>query len=588
MAMPCSHCGAEIPAGSRFCPECGRPVVREDSNAEVPRLCPQCGSPVAEGSRFCATCGQPVPLVGRATAPFPPVEPPPAPDRRLPPPPLPARKRGGGAIWGPVLIGVLAALLVVGVGGLVLVPDLRAALMSVVGRGDGTADAPAAAATAAGLTVVPSATDPASPTGVAAVVTPPAEAATAEPTASPTPIPASPTPPAATSTPAVAATAAATAAPAATATEPPTTAPSATATAVAVVTESPAATAAPPSPGVVLSFEQDRDWRRGDEPHGEFTRSNERAKSGAYAGRLAYQFPAADNNYVVFLARPAIALGGRPTGLTAWVYGDASGHFLNAWVQDAAGEVRQYTFGRIDHQGWGQMTAWFDDARGWPNVSISGSDNGGLDHPTSLYALLVDGVPDGQASSGVIYLDDVATTSAAIVAEATAAPAEPTAAPDAPTPAPAPQGPVEVIFEYGWDGGWMGVENRGVWAATGDGRQYVAEVGFLSSPQAIEALKGVPDAGWKGKIVVRKQVGWVSCTTEVCQEHTADGTQGLITNEIYLRPEAWTSLVNAHLSGGWAAVVANPFYAEVQEKALDPIGDVPSMPVIGLRFTRME
>jgi len=342
-------------------------------------------------------------------------------------------------------------------------------------------------------------------------------------------------------------------------------------------------------PGVILSFEQERDWRRGDEPYGEFGRSQEQAKMGAFSGRLAYQFPAVNNNYVVYVAQPAIALGGQPTGLTAWVYGNGSGHFLNTWVQDTAGEVRQYTFGRIDHQGWEQMTAWFDESRGWPNGSISGGDNGRLNYPVSLYALLVDGVPDGQASDGAIYLNDVATTSAAIVAQATAAPSQqPTAAAGAPTQTPAAQRPVEVIFEYGWDGGWMGVENQGVWAAASDGHQYVAEVGFLSSPEAIAALKGAPPSGWKGKIVVRKQVGWVSCTTDVCQEHSSDSTQALTTNQIYLRPTAWTSLVNAYLSGGWSAVTANPYYATVQEKAFAPIGNVPTVPVIGFRFTVVQ
>jgi hypothetical protein len=558
--MQCSRCGAEVPEGSRFCAVCGQLVSPQDATSEAPRLCPQCGTPVPEGSRFCTACGQPVPVVGHAGAGFPPVEPPPATDWRPLPPPLPPAPapRRGGAGWLPALIGVVAGIFVVGAGALVLVPDLRAALTDMVRRGDGVA-APTTAATSAptvpvGLTEAPATNAPGGlPTGVAALV--PSLAATAAPVvASPTPIPPSTTPLATASAPAAA-----------------------------------PATAAPSAPGVILSFEQELDWRRGDEPHGEFARSSEQAKGGAHSGRLAYQFPAVNNNYVVFVAQPAIALGGQPTGLTAWVYGNGSGHFLNAWIQDAAGEVRQYTFGRMAHQGWGQMTAWFDESRGWPNGPISGSDNGRLDYPVSLYALLVDGVPDGQASNGAIYLDDVATTSAAIVAQATAAPSQqPTAAAGAPTQAPAPQGPVEVIFEYGWDGGWMGVENQGVWAAAGDGHQYVAEVGFLSSPEAIAALKGVPTAGWKGKIIVRKQVGWVSCTTDVCQEHTADGTQRLVTNQIYLRPAAWTSLVDAHLSGGWSAVTTNPYYAVVQEKAFAPIGNVPTVPVIGFRFTQMQ
>lgn len=156
--------------------------------------------------------------------------------------------------------------------------------------------------------------------------------------------------------------------------------------------------------------------------HGEFERSTDQAKAGSYSGRLRYEFPAAQNNYVVFLARPAISLPGKATGLVAWVYGDGSEHFLNGWIRDAAGEVRQYTFGRIVHQGWQQMTAWFGEELGWPNGHISGPDDGKLTYPVALYALVLDGVPDGQASSGSIYLDEVYTTQEPI-----------------PTPAPAEQ-----------------------------------------------------------------------------------------------------------------------------------------------------
>ncbi|MHB0877678.1 MAG: protein kinase domain-containing protein [Anaerolineae bacterium] len=158
--------------------------------------------------------------------------------------------------------------------------------------------------------------------------------------------------------------------------------------------------------GVAISFERETSWRRGDEPHGDFTRSSEQVYSGSYAGRLGYDFPAVTNNYVVFSPRPAVDIG-KAGGIAAWVYGDGSGHFLNAWIRDSAGEIRQYSFGQITHQGWQQMTAPFNEAAGWPNAHIDGPDSGGLDYPVSLYAIVLDGVPDGQASKGVIYLDDI-------------------------------------------------------------------------------------------------------------------------------------------------------------------------------------
>ncbi|MGQ9554910.1 MAG: protein kinase domain-containing protein [Anaerolineae bacterium] len=169
------------------------------------------------------------------------------------------------------------------------------------------------------------------------------------------------------------------------------------------------ANAVPPKPGIVLDFERNLTWRQGDELYGELAHSGEQVHSGASAGKWSYNIPATERNYDVFMPRPAIALPGKPGGLSAWVYGNGSGHFLNAWIQDSAGEVRQYTFGQVSHQGWAQMLAPFDEGRGWPNTHISGPDNGTLDYPVSLFALVLDAIDPAQTSTGTIYIDDVAT-----------------------------------------------------------------------------------------------------------------------------------------------------------------------------------
>ncbi|MGQ9573604.1 MAG: hypothetical protein ACUVV3_10570, partial [Dehalococcoidia bacterium] len=213
----------------------------------------------------------------------------------------------------------------------------------------------------------------------------------------------------------------------------PTSTPTRTPRPTLVPTPSPVGPAATPPSGSEaargwLDFERELTWRRGDQPYGQFDRSSEVVHSGNFAGRLQYNFPAVNDNFVVFVARPAIPIPGQPTGLSAWVYGNQSGHFLNVWVLDAAGEVRAYTFGRVYHQDWQMMTAWFDDGRGWPNGHISGPDNGVLDLPANLYALVLDGVPDGQASSGVIYIDEVYVTTQPIP--------QPTPTPEPPPPPP--------------------------------------------------------------------------------------------------------------------------------------------------------
>lgn len=165
------------------------------------------------------------------------------------------------------------------------------------------------------------------------------------------------------------------------------------------------AVSSPAGPGVFLDFETQSSWRRGDQNHGNFTRSADEVYSGEYAGQLAYDFPAVEDNFVVFLQSKAIP--GKPNLISAMVYGDSSGHYLNVWLKDAQGEVRQATFGQIKHTGWQTMTAILDPERAWPNGSISGSDNGAFDYPLSFNALVLDGVPDNSASDGTIYLDEL-------------------------------------------------------------------------------------------------------------------------------------------------------------------------------------
>jgi hypothetical protein len=175
------------------------------------------------------------------------------------------------------------------------------------------------------------------------------------------------------------------------------------------VAAKPAASPVPTIPGLVTGFEQFGRWVIGDQPYGTFKQSSEEAHSGSASARLDYKFPAVQDNYVVFASRPPLPIPGEPTALSIWVLGDGSGHFLNVWIQDSKGEVRAFNFGRVPEAGtWRQLTASLDTAAPWPQGHISGPDNGQLDYPIKVYALVLDGVPDGTASQGTIYLDDIA------------------------------------------------------------------------------------------------------------------------------------------------------------------------------------
>jgi hypothetical protein len=261
-------------------------------------------------------------------------------------------------------------------------------------------------------------------------------------------------------------------------------APTATAIAVKPVTAVPRPTAAPvvpTTPGTVLDFENFGAWRIGDEPYGAFTASAEQKHGGQTSGKLAYQLPAVAKNYVVFRRVPAATIPGQPSALKLWVYGDGSGHFLNAWVRDSQGEVRQFTFGQITHTGqWQEMTAPLDTAAAWPQAHISGSDNGRLDFPISLDSLVLDGVPDGGGPfSGAIYLDDLSTGDVTAPQADAPAPAANTV-PGTPTAPPAASGPPagltgHIVYTSGAGGATsvsvLDVANRNTWELRGNARQ---------------------------------------------------------------------------------------------------------------------
>lgn len=51
--MKCPKCGQDVPAGAKFCPNCGEKM-------NVQKFCPNCGKPLTPGAKFCSECGQKV------------------------------------------------------------------------------------------------------------------------------------------------------------------------------------------------------------------------------------------------------------------------------------------------------------------------------------------------------------------------------------------------------------------------------------------------------------------------------------------------------------------------------------------------
>lgn len=57
-ARACTHCGANLAAGSKFCSNCGTAAPAG------PRFCTQCGAELASATRFCGQCGAAAGLAG--------------------------------------------------------------------------------------------------------------------------------------------------------------------------------------------------------------------------------------------------------------------------------------------------------------------------------------------------------------------------------------------------------------------------------------------------------------------------------------------------------------------------------------------
>ncbi|HUM72332.1 MAG TPA: flagellar filament outer layer protein FlaA, partial [Chloroflexota bacterium] len=106
------------------------------------------------------------------------------------------------------------------------------------------------------------------------------------------------------------------------------------------------------------------------------------------------------------------AISGSPTALQLWVYGDGSGHFLNAWIRDAGGQTWQVPFGRVTHTGWRQMTGYIDTSQSWPWTVISGGNDPDVNYPISFRGFVLDDKDNAFIGQGVIYLDDLTATTA--------------------------------------------------------------------------------------------------------------------------------------------------------------------------------
>ena len=56
--VTCPGCGASLPAGTRFCANCGSKIEAAPAPQTQNVFCPGCGAQLPAGTKFCNSCGQ--------------------------------------------------------------------------------------------------------------------------------------------------------------------------------------------------------------------------------------------------------------------------------------------------------------------------------------------------------------------------------------------------------------------------------------------------------------------------------------------------------------------------------------------------
>jgi len=128
-----------------------------------------------------------------------------------------------------------------------------------------------------------------------------------------------------------------------------------------------------------------------------------------------------------------------------------------------------------------------------------------------------------------------------------------------------------------------------------DGNRYRMEIGFLSSPEALAETNrfwgygGRGSASWNLILLVRRSVGWISCTDEanICYESVTSAGQAVLTVQLHFKERVMKSMLRSYLSGGLMGVASNEYYWELQNAVYQPIcGAVPDKATIAVRFSR--
>ena len=161
-----------------------------------------------------------------------------------------------------------------------------------------------------------------------------------------------------------------------------------------------------PDRRAVETWEKAGGWVLASLPNGTLGSDTERKHAGRRAGRLAYNFPTSDNDYVAF--RPARPLDlGHPSSVGLWVSGNSSGHLLQIQLKDQTGEVLQFPLGVVGGADWTWMQTPVTGTPSDGNRLGGGDHNGRLDGTVRVHALVLDDLPNDARVNGTIWVDDL-------------------------------------------------------------------------------------------------------------------------------------------------------------------------------------
>lgn len=164
------------------------------------------------------------------------------------------------------------------------------------------------------------------------------------------------------------------------------------------------------TPHTVSNFDgQRRYWVRGDEPFGTLDYCRSHTWQGSHALCITYQFPPLGNRYLVFRQRRPLPLPAHTHALRFMLWGDNQTTMLKLWLKGGDGTVVQLALTPSGPATWRSVTVPLPPADApWERIegpALTGPTQ--LIPPITIEAIVLDDTPDGVASAGTIYIDQL-------------------------------------------------------------------------------------------------------------------------------------------------------------------------------------